>query len=260
MRRNRSACAAETLPARARAPPKSAGTPVWRCTQSSINALPGPVSKARSCPSAPDPRQIGDAPDIEDRERLWQPGARTRGRAARAAPPLRLLRHRPSGNPRPHPPRAGAPAPRRRRFARCAARPGDGGSCARGSRQARSRFGVAAQKLLDRIAMEASELFFHFQNRAGSAENRAQSFAKLPPVGDRHPGAGVTRSPPSVSINATSMPSSEVPLINPSARHSRGVSAERGERGRGGDPAIRFRGKEEGKRGRGLLWPGRRLC
>src|SRR5487761_924780 len=38
-------------------------------------------------------------------------------------------------------------------------------------------------------------------------------------------GPGITRSPPSVSTSATSMPSSEVPLISPSARRTRCPSA-----------------------------------
>ena len=59
----------------ASAPSKSAAGPVWRRTQSSISALPGPVSKARiSSGSVADPGHIADAAEVQHRERLPQTG------------------------------------------------------------------------------------------------------------------------------------------------------------------------------------------
>ncbi len=51
-------------------------------------------------------------------------------------------------------------------------------------------FGMARDKLLDRIGVKASQLAFDLRNRTDAAQNRSQSFAKRPRVRDRQCWAG----------------------------------------------------------------------
>ena len=107
--RARDSASSSTLPRRGRAPVLVAcARPVWRSIQSSIRALPGPVSKAIRCPSRPIQVTLATPPILTHRHRpLRQP--------ARPAPGDRLGRAARPARRRPRRPRAG----RRPRRARC---------------------------------------------------------------------------------------------------------------------------------------------
>jgi len=72
---------------------------------------------------------------------------------------------------------------------------------------------VVSEELPDSRGVKASELVFDRCDRTDAAENRPQPFAELSRVGDGQRWAAITRSCPSVSTIATSIPVERVPLI-----------------------------------------------
>ena len=182
--------AAETAPARASAPSRSAAAPVCRRTQSSINALPGPVSKARISARSSDPRHVGDAADVEDRDRLRQgcgEGGMVQRSERRSLSARRDVGRAEIGDHI-------QPEPARQQRA-VADLPG-----AAFGRAMQDRVAVKAdhlggvsrmltQKIFHRFRMEPGQLLLHIGDRADPAENRPKPFAKFRRIGKGQRGA-----------------------------------------------------------------------
>ena len=212
------------------------GAPVRARMKSSISALPGPVSQAIGSP--PSTKVTLATPPILSTAigcgRLEIARQRADGTPAPAARPARRRRRRRRGNHRPPAGRAGAPAPRRRRSAPSVAPPAGAARSGRESRRCRRRaVDVARWREMPRPPRRGRAVDEGLRPRASTPGRAARSVSagafgqrlraaaplvvRIGPIAGRAEAA--RRVSPSVSISATSTPSSEVPLISPIARN-----------------------------------------
>ena len=224
------------VPRRGLSPSSSSGAPVRARMKSSISALPGPVSQAIGSPAV-DEGDVGDAAEIEHRDRMRPRRDRAPARDERPAPaarPARRPRHRRRGNRRPPECRvaraSAAPSPIctvSRARGRCSTvwpwKPTTSTSAVS------MRFAV--EERLHRLGVHARDEALGLARARRPRARGRSARAPAPAPGAAAPRSVVAIGPvagrpeaamrsPSVSISATSTPSSEVPLISPIARHS----------------------------------------
>ena len=210
------------MPDAASAPSASKPRPVCDSTQSSISALPGPVSKA-STSSIPttQPRHIGDAADIEHRQRPFQRSRPTPGdTAAPAARPDRRPPRRRCGNRTPR----GMPVSLRQQRPSpiCHVRPWSGrmedrmameadqiDAAQASRRQPSHRIGVQLGQFV------VSNFRSHRNLAARGRRPQLRSRNASPDRGSSDERRFQQRSRRRCVINAASIPSSDVPLIRP---------------------------------------------
>ena len=222
------------MPRQRPSPAFIARLPVCFTIQSSIRALPGPVSKATSSPFRANPCDIRHAADIDEGHRPLRQRCR-RGPDDRPAPAVRPARLPPHQRRADHRPRAGRdlrPGHGHRPAARSAAvRAVDDGLAVkanqvdrcqpvrrrfRGKRPGPPRRASVSAPPQPRPARPAGP------SRSVTVTAAASACAQECPAGRRHSHRCATaRAPPRVSPSvrsrATSIPSSEVPDIRPSA-------------------------------------------
>ena len=208
-RRNRATCAAEASPAAANAAVdvgRGAGMAAHPIVDQRVAGagVEGEDLSGLVGPLSTDPGHIGDAADVEDGDRLRQgcgEGGMVERRERCALAAGRDIGA--SGNRRPRRCRDAAPARRRRRAARCGARPGDAGSCGRGNRRCRRRVpGWRGEKPLDGLGVQPGQLGFDRGDRAGARPApRAASRGNRRGRGSSAPGRRTTCARPSVSIS-----------------------------------------------------------